>query len=788
MVGVLLVVAAVCCAAASSAAASEVIRTIPVGGSPGGVSSDGTHVWVAVGETVVELSASTGELVRTIPVGNIAGGVSSDGTHVWVTLWNGTEGAVSEIDASTGEVVRTIVLGFTWPDAVSSDGTHVWVANAYGESVSEINASTGEVIRTIDQLEGDFANPQGVSSDGTDVWVGSPGNGILTEIRASTGEVLRTIKDEDNNEGVSSDGTHVWVTERYGGVAEFSASTGEFLQWVPSVPNVGRAGVSSDGKYVWVADGAEGLEPGFGVNEVSKISAATGEVVQTIPVGKIPTNVSSDGTHVWVTNEGEGTVSEIRISEPPTVITGATAEVKAKSATLEATVNPEGAKVGACVFEYGTTVSYGESVPCSPLPGSGESPVAVSGALSHLVENMTYHYRVSATSELGTSHSVDRRFTTTESSMSGSTLEPAIPAKAEDGQLQGTASEGVGTVTVGVYESDPAGPPPYRSAGVFSDIALAEGSTFRKLVFKNCALKGAKDVWWANGSGAWQPVSPSAVVYAASPGPCITVTVTESTSPDLAQMGGTRFGYGEVGAPEYGKCLEAKKANFTEGACGTVAEKKGKPDHKGKYEWFAAPVGCYAQKDGNYTESACKTVAEKKGKPDHKGKYEEGSLAVMGTIGPAKLALANAATIECTAGSSEDELTGAKTATERVTLTGCKQGSVKCSSTGEPAETIRTNPLESFIYEAGKKAYDDLTGDPIVKFSCDAAEMVLVGTVSGEATGDANSMSATGETVLKPGVGEQALILETDARTLEAGLTLTEKTTSPQAQEINTKT
>ena len=78
-------------------------------------------------------SASASAVVNTIPVGSDPEGVSSDGTHVWVA--NDGDGTVSEIDASTGTVVNTITVGSD-PDAVSSDGTHVWVANStarYGQ-------------------------------------------------------------------------------------------------------------------------------------------------------------------------------------------------------------------------------------------------------------------------------------------------------------------------------------------------------------------------------------------------------------------------------------------------------------------------------------------------------------------------------------------------------------------------------------------------------------------------------------------------------------------------------
>ena len=82
--------------------------------------------------TVSEIEASSGTVIRTIHVGSDPYGVSSDGTHVWVA--NSYEATVSEIEASSGTVIRTIPVG-SYPYGVSSDGTHVWVTNGrrYGQ-------------------------------------------------------------------------------------------------------------------------------------------------------------------------------------------------------------------------------------------------------------------------------------------------------------------------------------------------------------------------------------------------------------------------------------------------------------------------------------------------------------------------------------------------------------------------------------------------------------------------------------------------------------------------------
>jgi hypothetical protein len=97
--------------------------------------------------------------------------------------------------------------------------------------------------------------------------------------------------------------------------------------------------------------------------------------------------------------------------KPPKVVTGAASSVTQQAATLGATVNPNGGEVGACEFEYGASESYGSSVACTALPGSGEGPVVVSAPLTGLSGNSQYHFRVVATNSGGTSYGSDVTFT-----------------------------------------------------------------------------------------------------------------------------------------------------------------------------------------------------------------------------------------------------------------------------------------------------------------------------------------------------------------------------------------
>ena len=145
--------------------------------------------------------------------------------------------------------------------------------------------------------------------------------------------------------------------------------------------------------------------PGSGTTPVAVSASITGltanttyhyRIVATNPGG---TSHGSDGELATPPNA-------------PTAVTGEATSVKQTSATLNATVDPEGQTVSDCHFEYGTTSSYGSSAPCASLPGSGTTPVAVSASITGLTANTTYHYRIVATNPGGTSHGSDKEFTT----------------------------------------------------------------------------------------------------------------------------------------------------------------------------------------------------------------------------------------------------------------------------------------------------------------------------------------------------------------------------------------
>lgn len=98
--------------------------------------------------------------------------------------------------------------------------------------------------------------------------------------------------------------------------------------------------------------------------------------------------------------------------QPPTPVTGAALSITATGVSLEGTVNPRGA-VTSWQFDYGATTDYGFTIPIvAGVTGSGNSAETVTAALTGLLPNTTYHFRLRASNVNGSETGADAVFTT----------------------------------------------------------------------------------------------------------------------------------------------------------------------------------------------------------------------------------------------------------------------------------------------------------------------------------------------------------------------------------------
>jgi len=137
-------------------------------------------------------------------------------------------------------------------------------------------------------------------------------------------------------------------------------------------------------------------------------------------------------THdVWITNRRDAGAGVRRLekferSAPITVPTTRPVDptYSGTSATLRGIVNPDGIETTNCHFEWGSTPSFGTSVPCvEGNSHSGSSDIPVSAAIGTLTKGNVYYYRLSSENANGrASLSGPQRFIAQESPAVGQTF------------------------------------------------------------------------------------------------------------------------------------------------------------------------------------------------------------------------------------------------------------------------------------------------------------------------------------------------------------------------------
>lgn len=168
----------------------------------GGVSHDGTHVWLAGGDRLIAVDPDSGTVVRSIDVPAHAG-TAFDGTH----LYQIAEDRIRKIDPQTGCVLGSIPApggggdsGMAWAEG------SLWVGQHRGRRIHQVDPRTGEVVRTIESDR--FVT--GVTWVDGELWHGTWENEAseLRRIDPRSGEVLerRDMPRDIGVSGLDSDG------------------------------------------------------------------------------------------------------------------------------------------------------------------------------------------------------------------------------------------------------------------------------------------------------------------------------------------------------------------------------------------------------------------------------------------------------------------------------------------------------------------------------------------------------------------------------------------------------
>jgi hypothetical protein len=143
-------------------------------------------------------------------------------------------------------------------------------------------------------------------------------------------------------------------------------------------------------------------------------STSAGSGTSSVPVSPTLTSLSPGTTYhyrvVATSSAGTSRGSDglLTTSAAPVVVTGSASSVTATSATLNGNVNPS-SRATTWYFEYGTSTNYGTKTAAKDA-GAGTSGVDVSAAITGLGAGKTYHFRLVAASDAGTSLGSDKTF------------------------------------------------------------------------------------------------------------------------------------------------------------------------------------------------------------------------------------------------------------------------------------------------------------------------------------------------------------------------------------------
>lgn len=270
-----------------------------------------------------------------------------------------TNAVVEYGDLTPGAQARTIAAG--------ADG-NIWFVEYGTRSIGRITPTGGVT---------EFPLPAGVvpvAGRGQELATG-PDNDLYFVVEGGIGRMTLA-------------GTFMGVTN--GGVADFA-------------PNAVAYG--HDGN-LWATE--------CGANTLVRISPRTGKGTR-LPEGSIPPRacpmglVADPAGRLWFYEWNTSRGGRLLFDDPLARTDDPTA-VSWDAADLNGSANPRGAATAAH-FEYGTTAAYGSATPDQAI-GDDDGAVDVSAHLAGLQPLTTYHYRLVASSVIGTVHGFDATLTT----------------------------------------------------------------------------------------------------------------------------------------------------------------------------------------------------------------------------------------------------------------------------------------------------------------------------------------------------------------------------------------
>ena len=206
-----------------------------------------------------------------------------------------------------------------------------------------------------------------------------------------------------------------------------SADGNAAADWTTALPGIGTANPGLTMPFTVAA--AVPVSPAISGNFVNGIWAGTVTAQQAAAQMKLRADDGAGHT-------GDSAAFDVNPPSPPTIAGVAATSITTTTATLNATINPNGTATIA-KFQSGSSNAYGTDTPIALAPNNGLADQAVNTVLTGLTPGTTYHFRATATNAGGTTTTADTVFTTisTNADLSALTLSAGILSPAFSGSI-----------------------------------------------------------------------------------------------------------------------------------------------------------------------------------------------------------------------------------------------------------------------------------------------------------------------------------------------------------------
>ncbi|HYI99593.1 MAG TPA: hypothetical protein VEX36_07965 [Thermoleophilaceae bacterium] len=285
----------------------------------------------------------------------------------------------------------TVPYTFGFPTQVAAAGDSVFIVdpneNADGFNVFELAADSGEVL-DIHRTTGTSFEASGLAANAASgrIYVGDGFNSRVYVLD----DPVHTATIQASTDITTSGATLHGTVDPNGGFA-----TGYHFE------------VSVDGE-TWTSFPDTDVDIGNGDDPVEVTAEATGLEANRLYHVRLVATKQFGSRAVSTGTVGDFTTDPL----PPIATTLPASSIRSTAATLAGEIDPRNAET-TYHFEWGNTTDYGNSIPIpAASAGAGGTPVIVTQDLTGLLSNTTYHYRVKATNEAGTTTGLDRTFTT----------------------------------------------------------------------------------------------------------------------------------------------------------------------------------------------------------------------------------------------------------------------------------------------------------------------------------------------------------------------------------------